>query len=105
MTHRLEAAAAAARSGGGNQDLYDDPETVGTFDRRKQDGRSRGESRGQGELESIPLRDLSNSPEVDDSAYEAPDEIPGFLKAMEVSYKQQIMQVLYISSTVKKQKK
>ena len=95
MTHRLEAAAAAARSGGGNQDLYDDPETVGTFDRRKQDGRSRSESRGRGELESIPLRDLSNSPEADDSAYEVPDEIPGsvcFLKAIQVSQKQQTMQ-------------
>ena len=91
MTHRLEAAAAAARSGGGNQDLYDDPETVGTFDRRKQDGRSRGESRGQGELESIPLRDLGNSTKADDSAYEVPDEIPGLLKAIQVSHKRQIM--------------
>ena len=104
MTHRLEAAAAAARSGGGNQDLYDDPDTGRTFDGRRQDGRSRSESRGQGELESIPLRDLSNSPEVDDSAYEVPDEIPGFLKAIQVSQKQQIMQALYISSKVKMQK-
>ena len=38
------------------------------------------------------MRDLTNSPEVDDSAYEVPDEIPGFLKAIQVSQKKQIMQ-------------
>ena len=104
MTHRLEATAAAARSGGGNQDLYDDPVTVGAFDRSKQDGRSRSESRGRGELESIPMRDLGNSTEADDNAYEVPDEIPGFRKAIQVSHKRQIMQALYISSKVKMQK-
>ena len=50
------------------------------------------------------MRDLTNSPEVDDSAYEVPDEIPGFLKAVQVSQKQQIFQVLNISSKVKMQK-
>ena len=103
MTHRLEAAAAATRSGG-DQDLYDDPETGGTLGRRKQDDRSRNESRGQGELESIPMRDLGNSTEADDNAYEVPDEIPGFRKAIQVSHKRQIMQELYISSKVKMQK-
>ena len=50
------------------------------------------------------MRDLGNSTEADDNAYEVPDEIPGFRKAIQVSNKRQIMQALYISSKVKMQK-
>ena len=70
MTHRLEAAAAAA-----SKDLYDDPETGGTLDRRRQERGPTNESRREGE--SIPLNNLGNSTEVDEGLYSTPDEIPG----------------------------
>ena len=40
------------------------------------------------------MRDLGNSIEADDNAYEVPDEIPGFLKAIQVSHKRQIMEAI-----------
>ena len=70
MTHRLEAAAAAA-----SKDLYDDPETGGTLDRRQQQRGPKNESRREGD--SIPLNNLRNSIEVDEGLYSTPDEIPG----------------------------
>ena len=60
MTHRLEAAAAAARSGR-DQALYDDP----GGNERQEGNETRSNSRGRSE--SIPLRDLSNFDEVDDN--------------------------------------
>ena len=83
MTHRLEAAAAAVAA---SKDLYDDPDTGGTSDRRRQERGPRNESRREGE--SIPLNNLGNSTEVDEGLYSTPDEIPGsgaFATAINVS--------------------
>ena len=82
MTHRLEAAAAAAAS----KELYDDPDTGGTLDRRQQERGPRNESRREGE--SIPLNNLGNSTEVDEGLYSTLDEVPGsgaFATAINVS--------------------
>ena len=72
MTHRLEAAAAAARNG--NNDLYDDPDTGGSLNTMMP-------SSNGGTAQYVALQNLSNPTygpaDLDDDAYENLAAIPG----------------------------